>query len=93
MHRAGHCTFTSAEMVMAIKKLVGRLDSGSWGDLSPGAMNGGANKLLGLNTRRTIYNTWTLRTNPAFIDLRLRYYCAREIRGRSLRRRKSPPTR
>ncbi len=30
IHRAGHCTFTPAEMIAAFKTLVARLDSGRW---------------------------------------------------------------
>ena len=32
VHRAGHCTFTSAEVVAAFKTMVSRLDTGRWGD-------------------------------------------------------------
>jgi len=32
VHRAGHCTFTSAEVVAAFKTMVNRLDTGRWGD-------------------------------------------------------------
>jgi pimeloyl-ACP methyl ester carboxylesterase len=39
VHRAGHCTFTSAEWIVAFQALVHRIDAGTWGDLKPGALN------------------------------------------------------
>ena len=40
IHRAGHCTFTPAEVVAAFKTMVRRLDTGRWGDTtSPRNMN------------------------------------------------------
>ena len=47
VHRAGHCAFTSAEVVVAIKALLDRLDSGKWNDsaLAPAAMNAAAQAL------------------------------------------------
>jgi hypothetical protein len=40
VHRAGHCSFTSAEIVAAFKTMVNRLDTGRWGDTtSPSDMN------------------------------------------------------
>jgi hypothetical protein len=39
VHRAGHCTFTSAEMIVAFQALVHRIDTGTWGDLKPGTLN------------------------------------------------------
>ena len=34
VHRAGHCTFTPAETIAALKALVSRLDTGKWRDLA-----------------------------------------------------------
>ena len=45
VHRAGHCAFTSAEVITAIRALLERLDTGSWGDLTPAAMNAQAEAL------------------------------------------------
>lgn len=47
VHRAGHCAFTSAEVIMAIKAMLHRLDTGSWDDaaLQPPAMNAAATAL------------------------------------------------
>jgi pimeloyl-ACP methyl ester carboxylesterase len=50
VHRAGHCTFTPAETVTALKTLVHRLDTGRWEDsTSPTLMNGEAASLGALN--------------------------------------------
>jgi hypothetical protein len=41
--RAGHCTFTPAETIVAFQALIHRVDTGSWGDTtSPGALNAAA---------------------------------------------------
>ncbi|HZQ50195.1 MAG TPA: prolyl oligopeptidase family serine peptidase [Candidatus Dormibacteraeota bacterium] len=47
VHRAGHCAFTNAEVVVLIKALLRRLDTGSWDDsaLAPAAMNAAATDL------------------------------------------------
>jgi len=44
VHRAGHCAFTSAEVISLIKVMLHRLSSGSWDDASlrPGALNAAA---------------------------------------------------
>jgi hypothetical protein len=40
VHRAGHCAFTSSEVVAAFRTLVGRLDTGRWRDsATPPIMN------------------------------------------------------
>jgi hypothetical protein len=39
VHRAGHCTFTPAEMVSALTMLVSRLDRGQWGNVDPWVLN------------------------------------------------------
>ena len=39
VQRAGHCSFTSAEMIAAFQALVQRIDTGSWGDLKPRTLN------------------------------------------------------
>jgi len=45
VHRAGHCTFTSAETVTAFKSLVHRLDTGHWSSLDASTMNSQATSL------------------------------------------------
>ncbi len=56
VHRAGHCAFTPAEIVTALKVLLKRLDTGRWDDaaLEPvtlnsaaGRLGGGASKIFG----------------------------------------------
>jgi pimeloyl-ACP methyl ester carboxylesterase len=49
VHRAGHCTFTPAETITALSSLIGRLDSGKWGDLEPERLNAAAAALGPLN--------------------------------------------
>lgn len=49
VHRAGHCTFTPAETVVALENLIQRLDTGSWPDLDPATLNGEAATLGPLN--------------------------------------------
>jgi pimeloyl-ACP methyl ester carboxylesterase len=49
VHRAGHCTFTPAETVTALLNLIQRLDTGTWPDLNPDALNAEAAKLGALN--------------------------------------------
>jgi pimeloyl-ACP methyl ester carboxylesterase len=41
VHRAGHCTFTSAEVIAGLQVLLDRLDKGRWDDgmLQPSALN------------------------------------------------------
>jgi hypothetical protein len=43
--RAGHCTFTPAETIAAFKALIHRVNTGHWGNLSPGALNAVATAL------------------------------------------------
>jgi pimeloyl-ACP methyl ester carboxylesterase len=45
VHRAGHCTFTSAETLAAIQALLRRLDTGEWSGVEPDALNDAASKL------------------------------------------------
>ena len=58
VHRAGHCAFTTAEIIAALHVLVRRIDTGQWDDaaLQPVAMNvqaraqgASANQILGLS--------------------------------------------
>ena len=49
VHRAGHCTFTPAETIMAVQTLINRLDSGKWSDLKAINLNNGAAVLGPLN--------------------------------------------
>ena len=58
VHRAGHCAFTTAEVITAFQELMKRLNTGRWDDaaLAPAVMNGEAsaqgpavNQILGLS--------------------------------------------
>ena len=49
VHRAGHCTFTPAETITALLKLIERLDTGIWPDLDAGTLNTDAVALGPLN--------------------------------------------
>ncbi len=39
VHRAGHCTFTTGEVLAALRTLQQRIDTGRWLDTSPDALN------------------------------------------------------
>ncbi len=49
IHRAGHCTFTSAEVLTALTVLEERIETGSWPDLDPERLNQRAVDLHGRN--------------------------------------------
>ncbi|MEV4812994.1 hypothetical protein [Micromonospora avicenniae] len=39
VHRAGHCTFTTGEMLAAVRTVEHRIGTGQWPDTTPGALN------------------------------------------------------
>ncbi|HTT55302.1 MAG TPA: hypothetical protein VMH35_28255 [Streptosporangiaceae bacterium] len=39
VHRAGHCAFTPAETITAVRVLLNRMDTGSWNVPDPGVLN------------------------------------------------------
>jgi len=45
VHRAGHCTFTTGEMLAALRALEGRISTGRWPDTSANALNRAASDL------------------------------------------------
>jgi dienelactone hydrolase len=45
VHRAGHCQFTSAEMIAALEALLHRLDTGEWRSVDPEDLNAAALRL------------------------------------------------
>ncbi|HEX6354134.1 hypothetical protein [Actinophytocola sp.] len=45
VHRGGHCTFTTGEMLAALEKLEKRVDTGRWPDTGPTALNAAAARL------------------------------------------------
>jgi dienelactone hydrolase len=60
VQRAGHCAFTSAELVTLIKAMLARLDTGHWDDaaLTPAALNASALGLgSGLNALGGLFAT------------------------------------
>lgn len=63
VHRAGHCTFTPAETVVAVETLLNRLDSGKWRDLEANELNNEAGLLGPLNI-----------ASAAFIDFKPSQY-------------------
>ncbi len=64
VHRAGHCTFTPAETITAVRDLLARLDTGRWepGATDPAALNESASAL------GATYNIFSsgVATPPAF---------------------------
>jgi pimeloyl-ACP methyl ester carboxylesterase len=74
VHRAGHCTFTPAETVVALENLIERLDSGHWPDLHHSALNAEAGALGPLNIVPPAFIHFEpapfLRPFDAFIDRR-----------------------
>lgn len=42
VHRGGHCTFTFAELAVALDALIARIEGGTWPDLAPGSLNDAA---------------------------------------------------
>src|SRR5216684_6910710 len=62
--RAGHCTFTPAETVAAVQRLIDRLDTGEWHDLQADNLNNAALALGPLNTNGIAF------VPPAFIDFK-----------------------
>ncbi|MGE5264927.1 MAG: hypothetical protein ACM3S0_16220, partial [Acidobacteriota bacterium] len=57
VHRAGHCAFTPAETITALRHLVRRLDTGKWGETDAAVLDGEAATLGPLNV-----------LPPSFID-------------------------
>ncbi len=47
VHRGGHCAFTAAETLTALRALVARVESGSWPRLDPDTLNVDATELQG----------------------------------------------
>jgi pimeloyl-ACP methyl ester carboxylesterase len=45
VHRGGHCTFTTGEMLAALDALEERVDTGRWPDTGPAALNATATRL------------------------------------------------
>src|ERR1700690_107163 len=65
VHRAGHCSFTPAETVAAVKALFTRLDTGKWKGLSVNALDNAA-VALGPSYNYLYLNNEYVYTPPAF---------------------------
>ncbi len=84
VERAGHCTFTPAETIALVQKLVERLDTGKWPALAPDDLNAAA-AALGPALNVFVGNQGVAPASPAFTDLRpgpyLRPFTARADDG------------
>ncbi|HYL67855.1 MAG TPA: prolyl oligopeptidase family serine peptidase [Candidatus Limnocylindria bacterium] len=69
VHRAGHCTFTPAETIAAVGKLLTRLDTGKWPDSEPADLNAAA-AALGPNFNIFPTPAGLAPTPPAFFEFR-----------------------
>jgi len=67
VHRAGHCTFTTAETVAAVQVLLQRLDTGRWDDaaLEPAMLNATA-----LAHGATANQFFGFALNPSFVTFK-----------------------
>jgi pimeloyl-ACP methyl ester carboxylesterase len=67
--RAGHCAFTPAETIVAVQKLVNRIDTGKWHEEHASDLNAAALALpAGFNIFPTPQAPLGVPTPPAFID-------------------------
>jgi pimeloyl-ACP methyl ester carboxylesterase len=65
VHRAGHCSFTPAETITAVKTLLNRLDTGYWNVPTPAGLN---TEAAGLGAEYNIFSSGghIVPTPPAF---------------------------
>jgi pimeloyl-ACP methyl ester carboxylesterase len=69
VHRAGHCSFTPAETIAAVGKLLGRLDTGKWPEAEPDDLNAAA-AALGPDFNIFATSQGIVPTLPAFFEFR-----------------------
>ncbi|MGA7294922.1 MAG: hypothetical protein WBW53_16045 [Terriglobales bacterium] len=69
IQRAGHCEFTPAETITALKTLELRLSSGKWKDISPADLNKEANA-LGSSYNILEINGEPVATSPEFVTFK-----------------------
>jgi pimeloyl-ACP methyl ester carboxylesterase len=69
VHRAGHCSFTPAETIAVVEKLLGRLETGKWPNAEPDDLNAAA-AALGPNFNIFFTSQGIVPTPPAFIEFR-----------------------
>ncbi len=67
VHRAGHCVFTPAETVTALKTLTNRIATGKWKGLSPSSLDSAANH-LGPSMNVLDINNQFVYTPPQFVN-------------------------
>ena len=81
VHRAGHCEFSPAEMIVAFEALTYRLDKGTWPDLNSSVLNAAAKK-LGSRYNVILVNGKKVHVNPEYIRFKpgrfLRRYDGRQ---------------
>jgi pimeloyl-ACP methyl ester carboxylesterase len=65
--RAGHCTFTPAETIAAVQKLLDRLDTGKWHEVEADNLNNAA-AVLGPNFNVFFTSQGIVPVSPAFIE-------------------------
>jgi pimeloyl-ACP methyl ester carboxylesterase len=65
--RAGHCAFTPAETIAAVKTLLARLETGHWPSIDPNLLNADA-AALGPSFNIFSVNATIVPVSPAFID-------------------------
>ncbi len=68
--RAGHCTFTPAETIASVQKLINRLDTGEWQDVEADDLNKAAEALGPSFNIFLTPNGIVPHVPPAFIDFR-----------------------
>ena len=69
VHRAGHCAFTPAETITAVRALLTRLETGAWGPLDANSLNAAASALgRGFNIFPSPRAPVILPVKPAFFD-------------------------
>ena len=67
VHRAGHCEFTPAETIIALRTLDLRVRTGKWTGLTPAQLNNGA-AALGPTYNFIYVNSTSVPTSPAFLN-------------------------
>jgi pimeloyl-ACP methyl ester carboxylesterase len=67
VHRAGHCEFTPAETITALRTLDLRVRTGKWTGLTPAQLNNGA-AALGPTYNFIYVNNTSVPTSPAFLN-------------------------
>jgi pimeloyl-ACP methyl ester carboxylesterase len=72
VHRAGHCTFTPAETIVALEKLLERMNTGVWPEIDAADLNNSAAALGPLNV--FVVGGHVVPTPPAYSDFKPTQY-------------------